>query len=82
MIGTGVTFVGLIVLALTGAWWGYLLAMGVLGAAAAFLGAGPAAVGGDGTEGRREGPVVATFQMMSDVGAVAGPLVGWSRHAG
>jgi len=75
MIGTGVTFVGLIVLALTGAWWGYLLAMGVLGAAAAFLGAGPSAVVGDVTEGRREGPVVATFQMMSDVGAVAGPLV-------
>ena len=75
MIGTGVTFVGLIVLALTGAWWGYLLAMGVLGAAAAFLGAGPSAVVGDVTQGRREGPVVATFQMMSDVGAVAGPLV-------
>jgi MFS family permease len=75
MIGTGVTFVGFVVLAFTGAWWGYLVAMGVLGAAAAFLGAGPSAVVGDITEGRREGPVVATFQMMSDVGAVVGPLV-------
>jgi MFS family permease len=75
MIGTGVTFLGFVVLALTGYWWGYLAAMGVLGAGAAFLGAGPSAVVGDITEGRREGPVVATFQMMSDVGAVAGPLI-------
>ena len=75
MIGTGVTFIGFLVLAMTGAWWGYLVAMGVLGAAAAFLGAGPSAVVGDITEGRREGPVVATFQMMSDAGAVVGPLV-------
>jgi len=75
MIGTGVTFLGFVALALTGHWWGYLAAMGVLGAGAAFLGAGPSAVVGDVTQGRREGPVVATFQMMSDVGAVAGPLI-------
>jgi MFS family permease len=75
MIGTGVTFLGFVALALTGHWWGYLGAMGVLGAGAAFLGAGPSAVVGDVTQGRREGPVVATFQMMSDVGAVAGPLI-------
>ncbi|MBI1378173.1 MAG: MFS transporter [Frankiales bacterium] len=75
MIGTGVTTAGFVVLALTGQWWGYLAAMGVLGAGAAFLGAGPSAVVGDVTQGRREGPVVATFQMMSDVGAVAGPLI-------
>ena len=36
---------------------------------------GPAAVVGDITHGRREGPVVATFQMMSDVGAIAGPRI-------
>ena len=75
MIGTGVTCLGFLGLAVVGHWWGYLAAMGVLGAGAAFLGAGPAAVVGDITHGRREGPVVATFQMMSDIGAVAGPLI-------
>jgi MFS transporter, DHA1 family, multidrug resistance protein len=75
MTGTGITFLGFVLLAVTGTWWAYLAAMGVLGAGAAYLGAGPSAVVGDVTGGRREGPVVATFQMMSDVGAVAGPLI-------
>jgi MFS family permease len=39
------------------------------------LGSAPAAVVGDISGGRRSGPVVATYQMMSDVGAVAGPLI-------
>jgi MFS family permease len=65
-------FAGLIAV---GEVWGYMAAMAVLGAASAYLGAAPAAVVGDVTEGRREGPVVATFQMMSDVGAVAGPVI-------
>jgi MFS family permease len=75
MIGTGVTCLGFLALGLTGSWWAYLVAMGILGAGASYLGAGPSAVVGDVTGGRREGPVVATFQMMSDVGAVTGPLV-------
>ncbi len=75
MLGTSITTIGFVGLALTGSLWAYLAAMGVLGAGAAFLGAGPAAVVGDITRGRREGPVVATFQMMSDVGAIAGPLI-------
>jgi len=75
MVGTGTTAGGFLALALTGSLWAYLAAMGVLGAGAAFLGSGPSAVVGDVTGGRREGPVVATFQMMSDVGAVAGPLI-------
>ncbi|MCX6432700.1 MAG: MFS transporter [Actinobacteria bacterium] len=54
---------------------GFLLAMAVQGVAAAFLGSAPAAVVGDVMAGRKGGIVVATFQMMSDVGAVAGPLV-------
>ena len=75
MIGTGVTCLGFLALGITGSWWAYLVAMGILGAGASYLGAGPSAVVGDVTGGRREGPVVATFQMMSDVGAVTGPLV-------
>jgi MFS family permease len=53
----------------------FLLAMAIQGAAAAFLGSAPAAVVGDIMGGRRGGIVVATFQMMSDVGAITGPLV-------
>lgn len=53
----------------------FFLAMGVQGAAGAFLGSAPAAVVGDIMGGRRGGIVVATFQMMADVGAIAGPLV-------
>lgn len=53
----------------------FLLAMAVQGVAGAFLGSAPAAAVGDILGGRRGGIVVATFQMMSDVGAVIGPLV-------
>jgi MFS family permease len=75
MLGTGITGLGFLALAVTGNLWAFLAAMAVLGAGSAFLGAGPSAVVGDITGGKREGPVVATFQMMSDVGAIAGPLI-------
>lgn len=52
----------------------FLLAMAIQGLAAAFLGSAPAAVVGDVMGGRRGGIVVAAFQMVSDVGAVIGPL--------
>jgi MFS family permease len=53
----------------------FLVAMAIQGVAAAFLGSAPAAVVGDIMGGQRGGIVVATFQMMSDVGAITGPLV-------
>lgn len=53
----------------------FLLSMAVQGAASAFLGSAPAAVVGDIMGGRKGGIVVATFQMVADVGAVLGPLV-------
>jgi MFS family permease len=53
----------------------FLLAMAIQGLSAAFLGSAPAAVVGDVMGGRKGGIVVATFQMMSDLGAVVGPLV-------
>ena len=85
----GTTGTGVGMLVLTGAdvaanGWGteavagtalFLLAMAIQGAAVAFLGSAPAAVVGDIMGGRRGGIVVATFQMMSDVGAIAGPLL-------
>ena len=75
VIGTCATMIGFVALALTGAIPAFLGAMAVLGVGSAFLSSAPAAVVGDVTGGRRSGPMVATFQMMSDVGAVAGPLI-------
>ncbi|HEX2807806.1 MAG TPA: MFS transporter [Kineosporiaceae bacterium] len=75
IIGTASGSVGFSVLALSGSIPMFLIAMGILGGSAALLGSAPAAVVGDITGGRRSGPVVATYQMMSDVGAVAGPLI-------
>lgn len=53
----------------------FFIAMAIQGAAGAFLGSAPAAVVGDVMGGRRGGIVVAAFQMMSDVGAITGPLL-------
>lgn len=54
----------------------FFASMAVLGIGTAFLGSAPSAVVGDIMGGRRGGIVVATFQMVSDLGAVIGPLVG------
>lgn len=53
----------------------FLAGMAIGGAASAFLGSAPAAVVGDVMGGRRGGIVVAVFQMMSDFGAITGPLL-------
>ena len=53
----------------------FLASMAIQGFGAAFLGSAPSAVVGDVMGGKKGGIVVATFQMMSDVGAIAGPLV-------
>jgi len=52
----------------------FLVSMAIQGFGAAFLGSAPSAVIGDVMGGKKGGIVVATFQMMSDVGAVLGPL--------
>jgi MFS family permease len=53
----------------------FLLSMAIQGAASAFLGSAPTAVVGDIMGGKRGGIVVATFQMMNDLGIIFGPLV-------
>jgi MFS family permease len=53
----------------------FFVSMAIQGAAGAFLGSAPAATVGDIMGGRRGGIVVATFQMMADVGAITGPLI-------
>lgn len=53
----------------------FLISMAVQGAGQAFLSSAPSATVGDIMGGRRGGIVIATFQMMSDLGAVIGPLL-------
>ncbi len=53
----------------------FLVAMAVQGFGGAFMGSAPAALVGDIMGGRKGGVVIATFQMMSDVGAIVGPLI-------
>ena len=53
----------------------FLLAMGIQGFGGAFMGSAPSALVGDIMGGRKGGIVIATFQMMSDVGAILGPLI-------
>jgi MFS family permease len=52
----------------------FLVSMAIQGFGAAFLGSAPSAVIGDVMGGKKGGIVVATFQMMSDAGAILGPL--------
>jgi MFS family permease len=75
--GALVAGASLALLAVTAALPLYLLAMTTVGIGAAFAGTAPGAVVGDVMHGRG-GRVVAVFQMASDAGAIAGPLVaGW-----
>ncbi len=77
LLGSFGTAASLALLALSTSVAPYVAAMVLFGLGAAFLGVAPAAVVGDVVRGRG-GTVVAAFQMASDLGAVAGPvLAGW-----
>jgi DHA1 family multidrug resistance protein-like MFS transporter len=54
----------------------FFASMVVMSIGSAFLGSAPSAVVGDIMGGRQGGSVVAAFQMVSDIGAVIGPLIG------
>jgi len=75
LAGTAATTAGMLLLALSGSLWLFLVAILILGGSAALMGSAPAAVVGDvaGRSGR--GTVIAVFQMTSDFGAIVGPLV-------
>ena len=83
LYGTSATLVGMLGLVVadliagnvTPATVVFFSAMAVLGVGTAFLGSAPAAVVGDVMGGRRGGIVIAAFQMVSDLGAVLGPLI-------
>jgi MFS family permease len=81
VLGTAVATGSIAVLVLPPATGAFLLAMGAFGLGASLLASAPAAVVGD-VSPARGGRVVAVFQMVADLGAVAGPLVaGWLTDA-
>lgn len=62
--------------------WVLIIALSVYGVGAAFLGTAPAAAVGD-AAGGRSGTPVAVFSMVTDLGAILGPLVGgWIADQG
>lgn len=74
IIGGLASVAGMLMLAAGVEVWLFIAAMAVFGISGAFLGPAPAAVVGDVTHGRPGGTVVAVFQMVSDFGAIIGPL--------
>jgi len=74
-IGIATTLVGVLLLTLANDPVLFVVAMGVTGVGTAFLGSAPAAIVGDVMGKQRGGTVVAAFQMIADVGAIAGPLI-------
>ena len=75
IIGATAGTLGLLILVVRETLPWYFAAMVVLGVSAAFLGSAPTAVVGDISGGRPGGPMVALYQMTSDLGAIVGPLV-------
>ena len=74
LIGSTVATASLVLVAASGSLAVYVVAMALFGAVSAFLSVAPSAVVGDVASGHG-GTVIAAFQMSSDLGAVAGPLV-------
>ena len=75
IIGTVFLVVAMLCLVASETLLGFYAAMVAMGVSAAFLGGAPSAVVGDIVDGRKGGPVVATYQMMSDLGIIIGPLL-------
>ena len=75
IIGTLALVAAMLCLVVSETLIGFYGAMIAMGVGAAFLGGAPSAVVGDIVDGKKGGPVVATYQMMSDLGIVAGPLL-------
>jgi MFS family permease len=77
ILGSAVASGSTAILVLPPAIGAFLVSMALFGLAASLLGSAPAALVGD-VSPARGGRVVAVFQMASDLGAIAGPLIaGW-----
>jgi MFS family permease len=74
ILGSAASVAGMVLLAVGTGLWTFFAAMAVFGVSGAFLGPAPTAVVGDITHGRPGGTVVAAYQMVSDFGAIVGPL--------
>jgi MFS family permease len=74
LVGSAALIASMLLLVLETGWIGLLVAMGLSGLAAAFLGAPAAAVVGDVTRGQSGGRVVSAYQMVGDLGGILGPL--------
>lgn len=75
LVGSFLLAIGLLFIIVNESELIFFVAMALMGAAAAFLTAGPSATIGDIVGDRRGGPVVASYQMTNDFGAVVGPLI-------
>lgn len=75
VIGCAFTAIGMLVIAVSVEPVLFLVGMGLVGVGTAFLGSAPAAVVGDITAGKSSGSAIAGFQMISDFGAIIGPLL-------
>ena len=73
--GTSILALSMVVLISSQTIIGFMIAMTLMGISGAYLGAAPSAVIGDIVGAKRGGRVVSTYQMTSDLGAVAGPLL-------
>jgi MFS family permease len=81
LLGSALSTAAIAVLVLPPTTAAFLLSMATFGLGASLLASVPAAVVGD-VSPARGGRVVAVFQMVADLGAVAGPLVaGWLTDA-
>jgi MFS family permease len=80
LVGSFLLIVGLLFIIINESKLIYFVSMALMGAAAAFLTAGPSATIGDIVGEKRGGPVVASYQMTNDFGAVVGPLILGALH--
>lgn len=83
MIGSGIVCgLAIVGVSLAGNIWVLIAMLALYGAGAAFQGTAPAAAVGDAAGGRTGSPVAA-FSMVTDAGAIIGPLVGgWLADQG
>ena len=74
VVGTTISFIGVVIMMLTLNPLMFFLSMGIIGLGNAFLASAPATIVGDLIEGKG-GQVIALFQMAGDAGMIVGPVV-------
>jgi DHA1 family multidrug resistance protein-like MFS transporter len=72
--GCAISAAGMVLLAFLPGLWAFLSALAVAGLGSGLLDVAPAAMIGDLLQGRRDGTLVAFYQMAGDAGSVVGPV--------